>query len=228
MTVTDPAHLVDPERARITLDGRAVQFEPRVYVLLNKPRGPISAVTDPRGRPTVVDLVEPAGRRLYPAGRLDADTEGLLLITNDGELALRLTHPRYGVSKVYQAEVVGRPSSESLRRLEQGVALEDGPAAASRARLLRGGADRSLVEVTVHAGRKRMVRRMLQAVGHPVVALRRVQVGPLTLGDLRPGEWRELTAEELAGLWQAANSAAPQREAEGRGRGNRMGDGDAG
>jgi len=221
-TVTDPALPVDPETARVELDGRPLRCQPRVYLVLNKPRGPLSAAADPRGRQTVLDLLGPAPARLYPAGRLDADTEGLLIITNDGDLTLRLTHPRYGVEKVYEAEVVGRPSAQALRRLEEGLVLEDGPTGPARVRVLRRGADSSRIELTIHSGRKRQVRRMLQAVGHPVLSLVRTRVGPLSLGDLRSGEWRELTSDEVAALRAAADeSAAPRRAGGGTGRNDR-------
>ena len=182
------------------LDGRPIRLQARRYIVLNKPRGPLSTVADRRGRQTVLDLLGGFEERLYPAGRLDADTEGLLLITNDGELTYRLTHPRYGVEKVYRAQVKGRPSAAVLRRLEHGVTLEDGPSGPAGVRLMRGGRESSVLEVTVHSGRKRMVRRMLKAVGHSVVALRRTRIGPLTLGGLRPGEWRELSEEKVAEL----------------------------
>jgi len=201
--VTDPATDVDPDRSVVEVDGRRICVEPKVYVILNKPRGPLSTAADDRGRQTVIDLLQGLKQRLYPAGRLDADTEGLLLITNDGDLTLRLTHPRYGVEKVYEAEVRGRPSAAVLRQLERGVMLEDGPSGPARVRLLRAGQQTSRVEVTIHSGRKRQVRRMLKAIGHPVVSLRRTRVGPLTLGNLRPGEWRKLSPAEVARIKRA-------------------------
>ncbi len=188
----------DPVTARIEVDGKAIAVEPLVYVLLNKPRGPLSAVSDHRGRQTVVDLVAGVKGRLYPAGRLDADTEGLLLLTNDGELTYRLTHPRYGVEKVYEAEVQGKPSAAVLRRLCEGVLLEDGWSGPARVRVLKRDKETTWLEVTIHSGRKRQVRRMLKTVGHPVVSLRRVRMGNLRLGGLRPGEWRRLGEQEVA------------------------------
>ena len=180
------------------------------YVIVNKPRGPISTVADQRGRRTVLDLLPRGEERLYPAGRLDADTEGLLLITNDGELTYRLTHPRYGVEKVYQAEIEGSLSQQDIRRLERGMVLAEGPTGPAKVRALREGRESSSVEITVHAGRKRMVRRMFDAVGHRVIGLRRTRIGPLTLGELKPGEWRELTGAELAQLAAAvADETAP-------------------
>lgn len=198
--ITDPALPVDPQVARIAVNGRPLRPEPRVYILLYKPRGALSTVVDPRGRRTVLDVLGEAKTRLYPAGRLDADTEGLLIITNDGELTLRLTHPRYGVEKVYQAEVKGRPSRRALERLKQGVMLDDGSSGPARVRVLRAGDESSHLEVIVRSGRKRLVRRMLRAVGHPVISLLRTRVGPLTLGGLKPGEWRHLTQEEVERL----------------------------
>ncbi len=210
--VREPGAEVDPDSSRVEVDGRLVTVRPRRYIMLNKPRGPLSTTTDYRGRPTVLDLLPGTAERLYPAGRLDADTEGLLLITNDGDLTYRLTHPRYGVEKVYEAEVKGRPSRATLKKLEGGMMLEEGPTGPARIRVLRSGTDESLVEITVHAGRKRMVRRMLAAVGHPVIALRRTRVGSLTLGNLRPGQWRELTQQELAALGAAISGSDPARK----------------
>lgn len=206
--VTDPAREVDPRSALIEVDGKAVAQEPKVYLLLNKPRGVLSTVTDQRGRPTVLDLLDGVAQRVYPAGRLDADTEGLLLITNDGDLALRLTHPRYGVDKVYEVEVQGKPSRADLLRLEKGITLDDGPARCVRARLLARGPGSSRLELTLHSGRKRQVRRMMEALRYPVRRLCRTRLGPLTLGRLKPGSWRKLAPAEVARLRAAAKSSA--------------------
>jgi pseudouridine synthase len=195
-----PGAEVDERSARVEVDGRPISAQLKRYIVVNKPRGPITTVADHRGRRTVLDLLPKGGERLYPAGRLDADTEGLLLITNDGELTYRLTHPRYGVEKVYQAEVRGRLSSPDVARLEAGMMLTEGHTGRAKVRILKEGAGTSLVEITVHAGRKRMVRRMFQALGHPVTTLRRTRIGPLGLGALRPGEWRALTDAEVARL----------------------------
>jgi len=182
-------------RDRVELDGRRLSLQKPAYVLLHKPAGVVTTACDPQGRPTVVGLVRhPA--RVAPVGRLDADTTGALLLTNDGELAHRLAHPRYEVDKVYVAEVDGDPSRETLARLERGVELEDGRTAPARARRLGPGR----VELVLHEGRKHQVKRMLEAVGHPVRRLHRSRYGPLTLDGLEAGEWRELTAAELAAL----------------------------
>ncbi|HEX7256036.1 MAG TPA: pseudouridine synthase [Gaiellaceae bacterium] len=180
---------------RVEVDGRAVAPQPLAYVLLHKPAGVVTTASDPQGRPTVVDLVEHESR-VVPVGRLDADTTGVLLLTNDGELAHRLAHPKYEVEKVYEAEVEGEPSDEELRRLAEGVELEDGRTAPARARRLGP----SLVELSIHEGRNRQVRRMLEAVGHPVRRLHRSRYAGLTVEGLAAGEWRELGEPELRGL----------------------------
>jgi len=158
----------------------------------------VTTADDPQGRPTVVNLV-PDEPRVFPVGRLDADTEGLLLLTNDGELAHRLTHPSYGVEKEYIAEVVGSPSRATLRSLREGVELDDGMTAEARASLM----DKSVIKLTIHEGRNRQVRRMCESVGHPVVRLVRARVGPIADRSLAPGSHRELTVEELRSLEQA-------------------------
>ena len=198
---------VDPERDIVRVRGERVQPERRpVYLLLNKPLGVVTTVTDPEGRETVLDLLPPQWRdqRVYPVGRLDLYTEGLLLLTNDGALALRLTHPRYALTKEYHALVRGRPDAETLARFERGLMLpgETRPTAPARAWLLGPGDDEATtwVAAELHEGRNRQARRMFDAIGYHAVRLRRVRVGPLTLGDLRPGEARPLTARELNAL----------------------------
>jgi pseudouridine synthase len=180
---------------RVEVDGRAVGKQRLAHILLHKPAGTVTTARDPRGRPTVVELV-PAEPRVVPVGRLDADTTGVLLLTNDGQLAHRLAHPRYEVDKVYEAEVEGDPSPDALLRLEQGIELDDGQTAPARARRL----GRGRVELTLHEGRKHQVKRMLEAVGHPVTRLHRSRYAGLDLRGLAPGEWRELTSEEVAAL----------------------------
>ncbi|MGE5509519.1 MAG: pseudouridine synthase [Chitinophagales bacterium] len=194
---------VDPGRDELALDGRPLAQPPRnEYLLLNKPAGVITTARDPQGRPTVLDLVDCPGVRLFPVGRLDADTEGLLLLTNDGELANLLLHPRYHVAKTYEAVVAGRVTGADLTRLERGVVLEDGPTAPARARCLASDGQTSTVELVIREGRKRQVKRMLAAVGHPVLHLRRTAFGPLRLGALAPGQWRRLSEQEVASLWE--------------------------
>jgi 23S rRNA pseudouridine2605 synthase len=179
----------------VRLDGRPLQKQRLAYVLLHKPAGVVATARDPQGRPTVVGLVGHQSR-VVPVGRLDADTTGALLLTNDGELAHRLAHPRYEVDKVYVAEVEGRPGDATLKRLADGLELDDGPTAPARVRRLGP----STVELTIHEGRNRQVRRMLDAVGHPVRTLHRSRYGPLTLEGLEPGAWRELEPSEVEAL----------------------------
>jgi pseudouridine synthase len=182
-------------RDRVEVNGRAVEPQALTYVLLHKPAGVVTTARDPHGRPTVVDLVGHE-RRIVPVGRLDADTTGALLLTNDGPLAHRLMHPRYEVDKVYEVEVEGRPGEEALRLLAEGVELDDGVTAPARARRLGP----SRVELTIHEGKKHQVKRMCEAVGHPVRRLHRSAYAGLTLDGLEPGDWRELTAAEAKGL----------------------------
>jgi 23S rRNA pseudouridine2605 synthase len=185
----------------VEVDGRRVRPQRLAYVLLHKPAGVVTTARDPQRRPTVVDLVD-REPRVVPVGRLDADTTGALLLTNDGQLAHRLAHPRYGVEKTYVADVEGDPGPASLRRLREGVELEDGRTAPARARRLRRGR----VELVVHEGRKRQVKRMLEAVGHPVRRLHRPEYAGLTLDGLAPGEWRELTRDEVETLRAATRT----------------------
>jgi 23S rRNA pseudouridine2605 synthase len=179
----------------VRLDGRPVGAQRLRHVLLNKPRGTITTARDPEGRPTVVDLVG-GDIRVVPVGRLDRDTTGVLLLTNDGPLAHRLAHPRYGVEKTYVAEVVGEPGDAVIGALAEGVELDDGPTAPARVQRLGP----SRLELVLHEGRNRQVRRMLEAVGHPVVKLRRARYAGLGPGRLRPGEWRDLRPSEVARL----------------------------
>ena len=194
---------VDPETVAIAIDGVPVPTRAGlVYYLLNKPRHVISTAQDPEGRATVVELV-PAEPRVYPVGRLDWDTEGLLVLTNDGDLTHRLTHPRFGVEKEYLAEVDGVLSRAALRRLREGVELDDGVTAPARVALAPGGQGSSALTIAIHEGRNRQVRRMCDAVGHPVRRLVRTRVGPITDRGLGPGEWRTLTAAEVRALYGA-------------------------
>jgi 23S rRNA pseudouridine2605 synthase len=183
---------------QVEVDGRAVAPQRLAYVLLHKPAGVVTTASDPQRRPTVVGLVQHESR-VVPIGRLDVDTTGVLLLTNDGELAHRLAHPKYEVEKVYEADVEGEPSEETLQRLAGGVELEDGPTAPARARRLGP----SRVELSIHEGRNRQVKRMLEAVGHPVTRLHRSRYAGLTVEGLEPGEWRALSAAEVAALRSA-------------------------
>ncbi len=205
-----PAHLgqrVVAELALVAVDGVTVGVAPGlVHYLLNKPAGVVTTAADPQGRPTVVGLV-PAEPRVFPVGRLDVATEGLLLLTNDGPLAYRLTHPSFGVAKEYLVEVAGRPSAGALRALRTGVTLEDGPTQAAQV----GRLGPSVLRVTIHEGRNRQVRRMCEAVGHPVLRLVRTRIGPLADAALAPGRWRPLTPLEVRDLERAAAGAGAAR-----------------
>ncbi len=185
------------------IDGVPLPIAPDLaYYAVYKPVGTVSTADDPQGRPTVVELV-PDGPRVYPAGRLDADSEGLMVLTNDGDLTLRITHPRFGVHKTYVVLVAGVVETRTIRRLTSGVDLDDGPAAAVSARIVDRSSDTSLIEVTMGEGRKRIVRRMFEAVGYPVRRLVRTSIGPLRDTSLSPGECRPLTIEEIRALYQA-------------------------
>ena len=191
----------------VALDGRPLVRQPLAYVLLHKPAGVVTTASDPQGRPTVVDLVSRYETRLVPVGRLDADTTGALLLTNDGELAHRLAHPRYGVEKTYVVDVEGEPTDDALRALERGVELEDGRTAPAHTRRLA----RSQLELTIHEGRKHQVKRMLDAVGHPVTRLHRGVYAGLTLEGLEPGAWRELEPSEVERLRTLTRAPGPAR-----------------
>jgi 23S rRNA pseudouridine2605 synthase len=198
---------IDPETARVEIDGIPLPVAPDLAsYLLYKPFGTVSTADDPQGRPIVVDLVPPEPR-VYPAGRLDAASEGLMILTNDGDLALRITHPRYGVHKTYVVLVTGAVDQSTIRLLTAGVELEDGPARAISARLIDRSGDTSLVEVTMGEGRKRIVRRMMEAIGHPVERLVRTAIGPIRDGSLRPGAYRPLSIEEIRSLHEAGEEA---------------------
>lgn len=204
-----PAHLgqkIDPVDAVVLVDGIRLPLNPAfVYILMNKQVGVVSTAEDTHGRPTVVDVVG-AETRIYPVGRLDLDSEGLLILTNDGTLTEHLTHPRYEVSKTYTVLVHGTLDRATLRALASGVLLDDGPAAAESVRNLDTHGDRTLVEIVMAEGRKREVRRMFEAVGHNVERLVRTAIGPLRDRDLKPGEWRHLTIDEVRSLYGAGVS----------------------
>ncbi len=214
VTVRELGVRVDPMRDVVRVRGRQVApITRKRYLRMNKPAGVMTTTSDPHGRRTVLDLLPTRWRdeRVYPVGRLDYDTEGLLLLTNDGDLALRLTHPRYALAKEYHALVEGRPAPEELQRLAAGILLEGEarPTAPARVWLLRGAeGDAAWVGLELHEGRNRQARRMFEAIGHPIIQLRRVRLGPLTLGALTPGETRELTAREVEELRRQAGLAS--------------------
>jgi len=195
---------VDPQTQVIRVDGRRIPArEDLVYLALNKPAGVLTSMSDPRGRPTIADYLGDRMERLFHVGRLDYDTEGLMLLTNDGELAHRLAHPSYGVLKTYLADVAGPLTRDLGRRLMTGIELDDGLATADRFRVVERAGQRALVEITLHEGRKHIVRRMLAEAGHPVSRLVRTQVGPVALGPLKPGTTRRLTTREIGELYAA-------------------------
>lgn len=200
-TVTELGIKADPEKDRIQVDGNQLSLsEKKVYYLLNKPTGYVTTMKDPQGRSTVADLVASIEERVYPVGRLDYDTSGLLFITNDGELANALAHPKKEVDKCYEARVMGIPSLETLSRLEKGVMLDDGMTAPAKARLIKKEGAKAWIEIIIHEGRNRQVRRMLEAMGHKVIKLRRVSIGPVKLGSLAVGRLRPLTPKEVESL----------------------------
>jgi 23S rRNA pseudouridine2605 synthase len=214
--VVEQGRRVDPERDVIRVDGARIPPPRRYrYLALNKPRGVVATMHDPEGRRTVADLlVEPAGRRtasagntrpvknerLFHVGRLDTDTEGLLILTNDGDFAHRLAHPSYHVLRTYVAEVGGLVGEQTLSRLRRGITLEDGPVRPTSVKIVSTAGDKTLLKITIQEGRNRIVRRTMEAVGHPVRRLSRVGIGPVRLGNLKAGEYRDLTREELGAL----------------------------
>lgn len=196
---------VDPAADVIRVSGRRLPpVSEKVYLALNKPRGVVSTMSDPEGRRTLQDLVADRPERLFHVGRLDTDTSGLIILTNDGDFAHRLAHPSYEVDKTYVAEVTGQVFPRVLKQLLAGVTLEDGPVTVSKARLVESSPSKSIVELVIHEGRNRIVRRLLDHVGHPVTRLTRTRIGPVALARLKAGEMRELTGEELGELLDAA------------------------
>jgi pseudouridine synthase len=216
-TVREMGTKADPSRDDIRVDGRRVKSAERLrYILLYKPTGFVTTRSDPERRPTVIDLLRGVKEYVYPVGRLDYDTEGLLLLTNDGDLAAKLTHPRHGVERTYEARVSGMPDDDAIERLRKGIPLDGRrtlPADASLLNKRRSDRD-GVVTITIREGRNRQVRRMLEAVGHPVRKLLRVGIGPLSDRGLKPGTWRELTAQELRVLKKTAewNEPRPVRD----------------
>ncbi len=204
--VTAQGLRVDPETAVIRVDGMRIANAPdHSYLAFNKPRGVLSTMDDPQGRRSLGDYFGERSARLFHVGRLDADTEGLLLLTNDGELAHRLAHPSYGVVKTYLAEVSGPVARDVGKRLKQGIELEDGLVRADAFRVVSTAGGRVMVEVALHEGRKHVVRRMLSEVGHPVSRLVRTDIGPISLGNLKPGKHRRLSQQEVGALFAAVN-----------------------
>lgn len=197
-----PGFKIDPLRDRVEVDGRPVRKpEKKVYILLFKPAGYVSTVSDPQGRRKVTDLLSGIKQRVYPVGRLDYDSEGLLLLTNDGALTYALTHPRYEIPKTYRVLVQGVPDKDKLEELAKGVVLQDGITAPAKVRLLKNmGDDTTLLEITIHEGKNRQVRRMCEHIGHRVLSLRRVSIGPIKIGDLQRGRYRHLTKREVKRL----------------------------
>jgi 23S rRNA pseudouridine2605 synthase/16S rRNA pseudouridine516 synthase len=195
----------DPNRDIVKVDGRRLYFDIRPrYIVLNKPRGYVTTRKDPQGRRTVMDLLRDVREYVYPVGRLDYDSEGLLLLTSDGELAARLTHPRHGIERVYEAIVKGVPDRRALDMLRRGVTIDGKPTAPADVRIggtvARGRQETTRLTLTLREGRNRQVRKMCAAIGHPVTRLTRVRIGPIRLADLPPGRWRELTAQEVSAL----------------------------
>ncbi len=207
VVVTEMGMQVDPAVDRITVDGKPLAGQlVSIYIMLHKPRGYLSTAQDERGRRTVLDLVSVA-ERIYPVGRLDLESEGLILLTNDGELTHLLTHPRYEHEKEYRVLVQGQPSEEALRRLWEGIALEDGLARTDEVELLEGGAS-SWLRLVIHEGRKHLIRRMCDAIGHPVLRLIRTRIGPLCLDALPAGQYRSLTESEVEKLKRSLQRSA--------------------
>jgi 23S rRNA pseudouridine2605 synthase len=207
-TVRELGTKADPAADDIRVDGRRIRLPERhLYFLLNKPRGYVTTRSDPQNRPTVLDLVN-VREYVYPVGRLDFDSEGLLLLTNDGDLAARLTHPSQGVSRVYEARVLGVPDAHDLQRLSRGIVMEGRRTEPAQVELRPGRRDEehATLQITIHEGRNRQVRNMCEAIGHPVDRLRRIAIGPIRDDRLKPGQWRELTADEVARLRGASRT----------------------
>ncbi|SHJ71480.1 23S rRNA pseudouridine2605 synthase [Tessaracoccus bendigoensis DSM 12906] len=199
--VTEQGMRVNPDTDHIRVDGARIPPPRRhLYLVLNKPRGVVSTMDDPEGRPTLTDYLPRTKERLFHVGRLDTETEGLIVLTNDGDFAHRLAHPSYEVPKTYHVQAVGVMDNRTIKRLEKGVTLEDGPVKPDKVKLISRSQNKTLLEITLHEGRNRIVRRMMEAVGHPVDRLARTRIGPIRLGVLPVGETRELSREELGAL----------------------------
>ncbi|GER92967.1 rRNA pseudouridine synthase [hot springs metagenome] len=195
----------DPERDHIKLDGKLLtRVEPKIYLMFNKPAGVVTSLSDPEGRPTIKDFLKGVKYRVFPVGRLDYDSEGLLLITNDGDFAYSILHPSKKMPKTYVVKVKGIIGDDAIMKLRRGVKLKDGMTAPAKVRRIRASESNSWIEVTIYEGRKRQVRRMLEEVGYPVIKLRRIAIGSLKMGDLKPGEIKHLTNEEIKKLKELA------------------------
>lgn len=204
--VIEQGFKIDPDNDLLELDDQIIKEEKRVYILLYKPGGYISSVSDPQGRPTVIDLLRDVNLRVYPVGRLDFDTEGLLLLTNDGDFANLMMHPRYEMKKKYEAWVQANVKSNGLRLLQEGILLDDGMTSPAIVRIIKRDNDKTLLEIEIHEGRKRQVKRMCAGIGHPVLSLKRTTFSFLTLKGLDPGEYRYLNPNEVKKLRQIAES----------------------
>ncbi len=199
--VTRPGVKVDQNQDKITVDGKPILKEQKIYILLNKPPGYVTTMSDPQGRPIVTDLLTDINHRLFPVGRLDLDSEGALLLTNDGALTNKILHPRYEVNKTYEATVRNFPKAADLRQLEQGIVLDGQKTWPAKLRVLRKKKGTTIIEVIIHEGKKRQVRKMFQAIGHHVLRLKRTAYGGLKLGNLEPGKYRFLTKNDLKKLF---------------------------
>jgi 23S rRNA pseudouridine2605 synthase len=201
--VTEPGTKVDKEKDVIEVDGKLIKGpDSKVYILLNKPVGYITSAKDQFGRPTVLDLVKGVGVRVFPIGRLDYDTEGLILLTNDGELTYRITHPRHNIDKTYKALIKGEADARDIEAFAAGLAVEDYVASPAKLEIIRYSKGNSIVEITIHEGRNRQVRKMCSAIGHEVMRLKRIRIGKLGLGTLKTGEWRYLSDTEVEYLYK--------------------------
>lgn len=199
VTICEPGFPVDPQKDEIIVSGKKLNEAAKIYIMVNKPKGVLSTSEDTHGRQRVLDLV-PIKERLYTVGRLDMDTEGLLLLTNDGDLTFQLTHPSHEFGKTYEGLVKGCPDKSSLESFRQGIAIEDYRTAPAAIKILKANQNTSLLEMRIHEGKKRQIRKMCAAIGHPIINLKRAAVGQLTLGNLKPGEWRYLNNDEITYL----------------------------
>ena len=206
--VTSLGFKADPQRDHIRVDGKSIaKIEPKAYLLLNKPRGCVTSLDDPLRRPTIRDFLQGEKRRVKPVGRLDFDSEGLLILTNDGELHQRLTHPRYGVPRTYLVKVKGIPGQKEMRRLRDGIRLDDGVSFPAKVHLVKKLKRNSWMRFTVYEGRNKLIKRMCAAISHPVIRLKRIRYGSLNLGDVKPGKYRYLTSREIQELKGGSFSA---------------------